>query len=177
MRKPVKRIMSKRARQRRKWAEKERVARDAKIAMRGLNPVDRLPLAKRVYVASRVAGDSIREAAGAAQIATSTGRKYEEDPDVQKAYQHLIRDILPASKIAELIKGGTEATEQVYDLSGKLIRETPDWRTRRPYIEMAAEHGGYFVRKDANTGGGPVLNITVQHVGSPKQEPRTIDAA
>jgi hypothetical protein len=166
---------SKRYQERRKQLILERAARKAKIAARGKTPLDRLPLDKRVYVAARAAGDSVAAAARAAEISAGKARNLEEDPDVQKAYQSLIQSILPASRIAELIKGGTEATVDTYDASGeKLIRRDPDWKTRRPYIEIAAEHGGYFQRK-TDSGGGNQFTVVVTHVGQ-KEEPRTIDA-
>lgn len=168
---------SSRYQERRKQAIMERAARNAKIAARGKTPLDRLTLDKRVYVAARASGDSVAAAARAADIPASRARRLEEDPDVQKAYQSFIQDILPARRIAELIKGGTEAEIVTYDASGeKELRREPDWKTRRPYIEIAAEHGGYFQRK-TDSGGGNLFQVVVTHVGQPKEEPRTIDAS
>lgn len=171
----MKRQLTENFKKRRKAVVKDREVRQAKIALKGKNPLDRLPIEKRAYVACRASGDSVPEAARSVEISSATARKFEEDPDVQKGYQHLIQQILPASRIAELIKGGTEATTDTYDATGeKLLRSDPDWRTRRPYIEMAAEHGGYFQRKSEAGANAPTFIVNVTNVG--QEEPRVIDA-
>lgn len=169
------RSFSDRFKKRRRAVVKEREVRKSKIAARGKNPLDRLPIDKRAYVACRAAGDNITQAAANSAIPVSRARKFEEDADVQKGYQHLIQSILPATRLAELIKGGTEASVDTYDGDNKLVRSEPDWRTRRPYIEMAAEHGGYFTRKVEGQGQAMFV-VNVHNVGQ-QEEPRVIDAA
>lgn len=177
MRKKI--TLSKRYKKRRELLLKEREVRACKIAAMGKNPLDRLPIIERAYVTARVAGDSIKQASEAVDISTTKARRLEEDPDVQKAYQYLIREIIPANRIVELIKGGTEATINTMDASGKkVIHREPDWRTRRPYIEMAAEHGGFFQRKTDGGVNAPVFNVVVTNVGQTKApDARVIDAS
>lgn len=94
------------------------------------------------------------------------GGNYEKDEDVQAAYRMLMRDAIPAKVLVNLVKGGTQAKIPVYGPDGKKKGERADWKTRKPYIEMASKHGGYFEEK-VQAGAGAIINLTVNHIGQP----------
>jgi hypothetical protein len=152
--------------------------RQTGITSSALNPLDRLPVYKRNYVKARVAGKNTREAALAAGVSGRQGHKYDNEADVQEAYRHLVRQAIPEQELVELLRGGCYAMIPHYNIRGEEVGNTPDWKTRRPYIEMAAEHGGLVTRGAKDQVAGIV--IAVQHLGAaalPVQHPAAAAAA
>lgn len=127
------------------------------------NAITRLPARKRAFVTARAEGKSIKLAAAQAGIAKSTGGQYDRADDVQAAYRLLMRRAVSPEKLVKLIKGGCEAKRSVYSPDGKKVTERADWHVRRPYIEMAAKHAGYYEEK--NAAGGAQIVIAVNHIG------------
>lgn len=123
-----------------------------------------LPVYKRNYVKARAEGKSVAESAASAGVCTGTGRNYERESLIQQAYRELMVKAIPPQKLVRLIKGGCEAKMPVFSSSGKKVSERADWKTRRPYIEMAAEHAGYHESKAAGNAGTQIL-ISVNHIG------------
>jgi hypothetical protein len=117
-------------------------------------------------VEKRAEGATVGESAIAAGVSARMGSKYEKQADIQMAYRSLMQKAIPAQRLVNLVKGGTEAKIPVYGSDGKKSGERADWKTRRPFIEMAAEHAGYFERKNV-TGGSSMINLVVQHIGQP----------
>lgn len=82
-------------------------------------------------------------------MAAAAGAKI-ETPDVRKAFQALIREKIPSSKIAARLAEGLDAMETEFAKDKGLITDSRDviaWGERRAYLELAAEYGGYFVPK------------------------------
>ena len=104
-------------------------------------------------------------AAKEAGISHTQGNRYDKDEDVQDAYKLMIREAIPATKLVELIKEGCEATIPVYNLEGKIATERPDWKNRKPFIEMAREDAGYVDTKLKGQA-GTLINVVVQHIGT-----------
>jgi hypothetical protein len=150
----------------------------SRIAAKSRIPVDALEPKKRTFVAVRAQGGTITEAAAMAGVSRRMGSNYEKDEDVQTAYRDLIRQVLPREELAGLIAGGARATMPVFGSDGKKKKDRPDWKTRKPYIEMAREDAGYVERK-ANAANAPmVISVNVQHVGQQHlAQPTIIDAS
>ena len=138
------------------------------IASSARKAIDRLTPRKRNYVAARAAGKSLKEASAEVGVTHPTARKMEKEADVQAAYRELVRKAIPAKKLVRLIEGGATATMPVYGADGKRKKDRPDWKTRRPYIEMAAEHGGYHETKSEDN--SKMISVIVQHIGQPPQQ-------
>lgn len=139
------------------------------------NALTRLPVKKRVFVKARSEGKTIKQASAEAGIAQSTGGSYDTADDVQAAYRLLMRRAITPGKLVKLIKGGCEAKKPVYSLDGKHKTERADWQVRRPYIEMAAKHAGYYEEKNPN--GGTQIVIAVNHIGKPVANQRSDQAS
>jgi hypothetical protein len=118
---------------------------------------------KRNYVKARVSGATTAQAALAAGVSARQGTKYETEADVQAAYRQLVRAAVPEAELVALLRGGCYATTRQYSADGKRSVEVADWRVRRPYIEMAAEHGGLVTPGARSAVAGIV--IEVQHIG------------
>lgn len=129
--------------------------------------LEQLPPQKRAYVEAKVAGATNRAASEAAGVSKGMGSLYNHQADVQAAFRELVRDALPAEKLVGLISGGATATMPEYDSKGKKSR-VPDWKTRRPYIQMAAEQAGYIETKENSS--GAVIQVNVTHVGASSGE-------
>lgn len=135
----------------------------SKIAQ-GPDALDKLSVRKRAYVAERAGGATIRAASASVGVSKQMGGKYESDSDVQAAYRELMRETFPMQKLAKLISGGANATTPVYDSNGRKKKDRPDWKTRKPYIEMASQQAGYFEKKgDTNN---TLISVKVEHVGN-----------
>jgi hypothetical protein len=132
------------------------------IARNARKAINKLSFKKREFVKARFEGLNAQAASGVAGVSPQRGRAYERSRDVQAAYRELISNTLPAEQIAELIKGGCFATMPFFTSKGKR-EDIPDWRARKPYIEMAREDGGYVEKKTDAT--GTIISVTVQHVG------------
>jgi len=141
--------------------------------------IEKLPPKKQRYVEGVVAGRSRKQAAldaGFTQaMATHPGQKI-ETADVREAFSALIREVIPAEKIAKTIAAGIEANEtKFFSHEGKVEdeREVIAWSERRQYAELAAEYGGYKpAAKDEGAHGGGVLII----LPGPDSEVRTAQA-
>jgi hypothetical protein len=134
-----------------------------KINSSARKAVDKLNPNKRAFVLARAKGKTVKAASEEAGISRRYGTKLQTEAEVQAAYRELIRAAIPAKSIVKAIKGGMEATRTLFheDKSGKMkTKEVPDWKTRRPYVEMAADHGGYHeIKKDS---GGVIIAVQAQ---------------
>ena len=140
------------------------------------NPLNKLPVHKRNFVLARAQGASVKDAAAHAGVSQRMGSKYNNQSDIQAAYRSLIQKAIPAKKLVNLIKGGCEAKMPVFDAQGRKVSERADWKTRRPYIEMAATHGGFH--EDKNSGSVAAIQVVVQHIGQRNgTAQRTIEAS
>lgn len=152
-----------RMRKARKAAKADEARRGNIIGSSSRKAIDRLPVRERKYVAARAEGKTLAAACDEVGVSHPTGRKIEKRADVQAAYRELIRKAITAEKLVKLVEGGCNATMPTYGSDGKRKKDRPDWKARRPYIEMAAAHGGYY-EKSADDGGN-TINVTVVHVG------------
>ena len=123
-----------------------------------------LPVYKRNYVKARAEGKSIPEASEAAGVGPAQGRRYDAEALVQQAYRELVRKAIPAEKLVRLIAKGCEAKMPVFNTEGKKVSERADWKTRKPYIDMAAKHAGYHEEKNQGAG-GTSITFVVNHIG------------
>jgi len=135
----------------------------AKIEDGRVSAINKLPAHKRAFVKARSEGKNIRQSAKAANISNSAAYDYDKAPDIQAAYRQLMRAAISPKKLVGLIKGGCEAKMPVYSPDGKKVTERADWKTRKPYIDMAAKHAGYYEEKNPN--GGTQIVIAVNHIG------------
>jgi hypothetical protein len=139
--------------------------------------IEKLPSYKRTFVKARAEGKTIRASAAEAGYGAPAGSRWEKEQDVQKAYRELMQKAIPAEKLVRLIKGGCEAKMPMFDAKGKKVSERADWKTRRPYIEMASEQAGYFERKNAAGSGGTAITFVVNHIGQGTKTVKTIEAS
>jgi phage terminase small subunit len=121
--------------------------------MKKSDPLAPLTPKKRKYVAERTKGKSKMQAAKDAgfshSMARVAGAKI-ETPDVRRAFQALIREKIPASKVAGRLAEGLDAMETEFAKEKGMITDSRDvvaWSERREYLKLAAEYGGYFVPK------------------------------
>lgn len=135
------------------------------------DPLAKLPVNKRNFVLARASGASVKASAAHAGVSNRQGSKYNTQAEIQAAYRYLVQKAIPASKLVNLIKGGCEAKMPVYGPDGKKISERADWKTRRPYIEMAATHGGYHEDKSSTAPLG--IQVVVNHIGQRGNTERT----
>lgn len=81
---------------------------------------------------------------------------------MREAFAALIRETVPAERIAQAIMEGMGANETKFFSHEGVVqdkREVVAWSERRQYAELAAEYGGYHIPKksDGNQGGGVIL--------------------
>lgn len=133
-----------------------------------------LPVYKRNFVKARAEGKTVSMAAIEAGVTPQTGRNYDKEAGIQKAYRELMVKAIPPQKLVRLIKGGCEAKMPVYGSNGKKVTERADWKTRRPYIEMAAEHAGYHENKNQGNNGTQIV-IAVNHIGRSSARDQRLD--
>ena len=142
---------------------REREPRQPGITSRAHKAVNKLAPKRRIYVRARFDGASVAQAAEAAGVSKRMGSNYEHAKDVQAAYRELMSKAIPPNEIVKLVKGGCHATMPIFGPDGKKKKEVPDWRARKPYIDMAREDAGYVEKKSDAT--GTLINVTVQHIG------------
>jgi hypothetical protein len=129
------------------------------------DPLQRLPPRKAAFALARAKGGTIRAASKIAGISERSGARYAKDANVQALYTALIRQAMPAEEIAEKIWEGCHAMRPVWDASGRKMQDRADFRTRLPYLKMAAEHGKYAAPVTESTK-ATQFNITVRYIGS-----------
>lgn len=125
--------------------------------------LEKLDSRRRRFVEHRVAGKSVQAAAQATGISNSSAYGYNREEDVQKAYRYLMQKAMSPHRLVGLITRGCIAKMPTYSSDGKKHGERPDWKTRRPYIEMAAKHAGYYEEK--GEAAGTQIVIQVAHIG------------
>jgi hypothetical protein len=123
-----------------------------------------LPPKKQRYLESRMEGKSRRAAALTAGYSESMANHpfKIETKDVREAFAALIRETVPAERIAQVIMEGMGANETKFFSHEGVVQDSRDvvaWSERRQYAELAAEYGGYHMPKksDGNQGGGVIL--------------------
>jgi hypothetical protein len=123
------------------------------------------------YMKLRLRGMNSARAEEICGVSKGCRLKYIKDEVLTKAfddfvedYANAIRNAVPTQKLAQLIADGCEALDE---------EGNPDWRARRFYIQMAAEHSR---RIDGSKSSGinstptkaPSLNINIVSVGDRK---------
>jgi hypothetical protein len=123
-----------------------------------------LPPKKQRYLEARMEGKSRRAAALTAGYSESMANHpfKIETKDVREAFAALIRETVPAERIAQVIMEGMGANETKFFSHEGVVqdkREVVAWSERRQYAELAAEYAGYHIPKktDSNQGGGVIL--------------------
>jgi hypothetical protein len=142
-----------------------------------------LPDKKRRYVEARLKGKSKRQAvvaAGYAPGSATAGKKLEAQPDVRAAFSALIRETVPAERIAKAIAEGIEAKETKFFAHEGMVTDQRDvvaWSERRQYTQLAAEYGGYHApdKGDREQGGGVILILPDSPRPAPIIEARVVD--
>lgn len=100
---------------------------------------------KRKYLEGRTNGLTKTEAKRLAGYAESTDPCKIENTSVKAAFSRLVRQYVPAHKLAARIAEGVDATKSVTVGSGENLeqQEVTDFRERREYVKLAAEYGQY----------------------------------
>jgi len=112
---------------------------------------------KRKYLNGLVNGKTKQQAALDAGYSPSTAlsaKAHIETPEVRAAFAELIRERIPARRIAERISEGLDAMKTEFFQKDGVVVETRDviaWSERRMYAELAAEYGKYHT---------PQVNVT-----------------
>lgn len=130
------------------------------------DPLKKLSPKKRIYVKERAKGKSKKEAglkAGFSESTAENAKSHIETPEVMEAFEQIMRQAVPASKIATRIAEGIDAMETVFAKFEGRITDSKDvvaWSERRAYAELAAQYGGHYTPKKAiehkGEGGGPI---------------------
>jgi hypothetical protein len=125
------------------------------------------------YIRLRLEGKSSTKAEEIAGVSKACRQKIVKDGAIVKAfddfvaaYAERVRALVPADQLAQLIHDGCYAM----DPDGK-----PDWRARRFYIQMAAEHGKLIdTSKTSNLPSSrtqaPSLNINIVSVNDTNKD-------
>ena len=133
------------------------------IAAAGDSALEKLTPRRRAYVEARAEGKTIKASAALAGVSTRMGGKYEKKDEIQAAYRELMQKAMPLKKVIQLVKGGANATLPVWMAQGKRLKDRPDWRTRKPYIDMVREDAGYVEsNKDK---GNTLIAVQVEFIG------------
>src|SRR5271154_6877690 len=112
---------------------------------------------KRKYLNGLVNGKTKQQAALDAGYSPSTAlsaKAHIETPEVRAAFAELVRERIPARRIAERISEGLDAMKTEFFQKDGVVVETRDviaWSERRMYAELAAEYGEYHT---------PQVNVT-----------------
>lgn len=124
------------------------------------------------YIAGLAEGKNKKEAALAAGYALSSAhsvRQAVEKPNVREAFAQLIRNTIPAKKIAQRIMEGLDAVETKFFQFEGVVTDSRDviaWGERRAYAQLAAEYGGRVVpQRPAEPGSG--VNILLNFARDP----------
>jgi hypothetical protein len=141
-----------------------------------VEPMENLPPKKRAYIEGRLGGASRRQAAlgaGYSESMANNPTQKIETADVREAFATLIRETIPAEKIAKTIAAGIEANEtKFFSHEGKVEdqRDVIAWSERRQYAALAAEYGGYHkpAAKDEGAQGGGVIIVLPRSTADPK---------
>lgn len=86
-----------------------------------------------------------------------------EKPKVKQAFAKLMRQRIPAHKIAQRIAEGLDATEtKFFAYEGRITdqAECTDWASRKQYAELAAKYGGYH--EDAKESSSTAVAVEVK---------------
>lgn len=122
-------------------------------AAKKADPLALLSARKRMYLESLAEGKTKRQSAldaGYSESVARTAKEHIETEDVREAFAALIREKVPAEKIAARIAEGLDAMEtKFYSFQGMVFDEKDviSWTERREYAKLAAEYGAYFVPK------------------------------
>jgi hypothetical protein len=133
------------------------------IAAAGETALEKLTPRRRAYVEARAEGKTIKASAAIAGVSNRMGGKYEKKEEIQAAYKELMQKAMPLARVVQLVKGGANATMPVWNSQGKRLKDRPDWRTRKPYIDMVREDAGYVEsNKDK---GNTLIAVQVEFIG------------
>ena len=102
---------------------------------------------KRKYMEAVVAGKTKQEAKRIAGYCATTSTSVIETTSVKAAFSRLVRQYVPAHKLAQRVAEGVDATKTIVVMGGKnepaTTQEIADFKERREYAKLAAEFGGY----------------------------------
>lgn len=126
---------------------------------------------QRKYVEARASGknklDSALEAGYSIHMARAASHKIER-AEVKEAFTRLIRQYVPAHRIAKAIQEGLEAKETKFFQHEGIVtdeRDVVSWSERRAYAELAANLGSYTEKDQSAVNVG--VKIVVEHIGTP----------
>jgi phage terminase small subunit len=127
---------------------------------------------ERKYLKGLVNGKSKKDAALDAgysmSMAENAAAKIEK-PNVQRAFQEMIRKHIPDEKIVQRLKEGLDAEEtKFFQHEGNVQEERNviSWGERRNYLELAAKFGGYYIDKKEID----VRDVTQEFAGKTAEE-------
>ena len=129
---------------------------------------------KRKYLEGRTNGLTKTEAKRLAGYAESTDPCKIENTSVKAAFSRLVRQYIPAHKLAARIAEGVDATKTIIVGSGEKAegQEVADFRERREYVKLAAEYGQYVELESKSADVSVAVGFTlINGITRPKQEP------
>jgi len=139
------------------------------------DPLRKLGIKKRKYAEGVSKGKTRKQAAldagYSASVAKNAKAKIESEA-YQEAFAALIRQTIPAEKIAQRIHEGMDAMEtKFFQKDGNVIesRNVIAWGERRAYAELAADFGNMTTVKTSQALGDGILSFTVSFVNAGHQ--------
>jgi len=138
------------------------------------DPLAGLDPRQRKYLEHRAKGktklDSALAAGYSLHMARAAAVKVEK-PEVKEAFARLVRQYVPAHRIAKRLQEGLDAMEtKFFQKDGAVTdsRDVVNFAERRAYAELAANIGGYIEEsksKAPNVG----VRVVVEHIGTQDQ--------
>jgi phage terminase small subunit len=119
------------------------------------DPLKALDPRQRKYLENRAKGLNKTNAALKAGYSPDMARNAAvkiEKPEVKDAFAKLIRQYVPAHRIAKRIQEGLDACETKFFQKDGVVTDSKDviaWSERREYAKLAAEFGNYRESDDA----------------------------
>jgi phage terminase small subunit len=128
----------------------------------------KLSLRQRRYIEEVAKGKSRHQALIAAGYSPTNRPCRVENASIKAAFSRLMRQAVPAHKLAQVIAEGVEAIETKFFQEKGMVTDQRDviaWSERREYARLAAEYGQYKEEEKQQT---PALavQIVVEHIGN-----------
>lgn len=126
---------------------------------------------QRRYIEEVAKGKTRHQALIAAGYSPTNRACNVETSSVKAALSRLVRQAIPAHKLAQVIADGIEATETKFFQEKGIVtdeREVIAWSERREYAKLAAEFGNY-VEHEKQTTPSIGIQVTVETIGNKGQ--------
>lgn len=123
---------------------------------------------QRRYIEEVAKGKTRHQALIAAGYSPTNRACNVETSTVKAALSRLVRQAIPAHKLAQVIADGIEATETKFFQEKGVVTDQRDviaWSERREYAKLAAEFGQY-VEEDKKSVPTIGIQVTVEQIGS-----------